>query len=201
MWSWSVYWMRPALLLRRCARDGSPRSQTGPCFGIPSVLPLGQPRRPRPCRNPRVFRSVLTSHRRRPHHAVLPAIPRRKDHHGAREPRAWRNRVAPDERDALVGTVLDDVMMQLQDSELIPRDLASYLVGSLRNSVRKQRRTATRQEKWHEERTHGCRAPVSGSSRNATRSIRCERHLRQIRETSSLWATPSASSPPRRWPR
>jgi RNA polymerase sigma factor (sigma-70 family) len=59
--------------------------------------------------------------------------------------------VPHDERDALVATVLDDVVMQLQDSELIPRDLASYLVGSLRNSVRKARRTEARREKRYED--------------------------------------------------
>lgn len=55
-------------------------------------------------------------------------------------------RVPGDERHALVVTVLDDLVMQLQDSRLVPRDLACYLVGSLRNSVRKSRRTAMRQE-------------------------------------------------------
>jgi DNA-directed RNA polymerase specialized sigma24 family protein len=59
--------------------------------------------------------------------------------------------VSPDERDALVATVLDDVVMQLQDSELIPRDLASYLVGSLRNSVRKTRRTDMRREQRYDD--------------------------------------------------
>lgn len=59
-------------------------------------------------------------------------------------------RVPSDERDELVATVLDDVVMQLRDSELVPRDLASYLVGSLRNSVRKSKRTEIRREKRHE---------------------------------------------------
>ena len=53
--------------------------------------------------------------------------------------------IARDERDALVTTVLDDVVMFLQDAALLPRDIGRYLVGALRNRARNAHRDATRQ--------------------------------------------------------
>lgn len=52
--------------------------------------------------------------------------------------------VDPDERDALVTTVLNDFVLHLCDSELVPRELARYLVGALRNRVRTVHRDASR---------------------------------------------------------
>lgn len=52
--------------------------------------------------------------------------------------------VDADERDALVTTVLDDFVLHLCDSELVPRELARYLVGALRNRVRTGHRNASR---------------------------------------------------------
>jgi DNA-directed RNA polymerase specialized sigma24 family protein len=50
----------------------------------------------------------------------------------------------PDERDALVTTVLDDFVLRLCDSELVPRELARYLVGALRNRARTAHRDVSR---------------------------------------------------------
>lgn len=52
--------------------------------------------------------------------------------------------VDPDERDALVTTVLNDFVLHLCDSELVPRELARYLVGALRNRVRTVHRDTSR---------------------------------------------------------
>jgi DNA-directed RNA polymerase specialized sigma24 family protein len=44
--------------------------------------------------------------------------------------------VAPDERDEVAATVLGDVLLHLQETDVPPRDLVRYLVGALRNHVR-----------------------------------------------------------------
>lgn len=53
--------------------------------------------------------------------------------------------VPSEERDSLVITVLDDVVMFLQDSASLPRSVGSYLVGSLRNRARNQHRAKARE--------------------------------------------------------
>jgi DNA-directed RNA polymerase specialized sigma24 family protein len=50
--------------------------------------------------------------------------------------RARRLNVPPDECDELAGTVLADVLIHLQETDVPPRDLVRYLVGSLRNRIR-----------------------------------------------------------------
>jgi len=50
--------------------------------------------------------------------------------------------VPPDERDEVVTTVLDDVVLHLMEHQLMPRHLARYLVAALRNRVRNRHRNA-----------------------------------------------------------
>lgn len=52
--------------------------------------------------------------------------------------------VPPDERDEVVTTVLDDVVLHLMENQLMPRHLARYLVAALRNSVRNRHRNSQR---------------------------------------------------------
>ena len=59
--------------------------------------------------------------------------------------------VARNERDAMVTTVLDDVVMFLQESTLLPRDIGRYLVGALRNRARNAYRDAARQQERQEQ--------------------------------------------------
>jgi RNA polymerase sigma factor (sigma-70 family) len=54
--------------------------------------------------------------------------------------RARRLNVPPDECDELAGTVLADVLMHLQETDVPPRDLVRYLVGALRNRIRNAHR-------------------------------------------------------------
>ncbi|MDB4912419.1 MAG: hypothetical protein JWM95_63 [Gemmatimonadetes bacterium] len=52
--------------------------------------------------------------------------------------------VPEDERSELVTTVLDDVVLHLQDVSFPPRDLSRYVVGALRNRVRTRHRDRER---------------------------------------------------------
>jgi RNA polymerase sigma factor (sigma-70 family) len=49
-----------------------------------------------------------------------------------------------DERDEIVTTVLDDVVLHLMENQLMPRHLARYLVAALRNRVRNWHRNSLR---------------------------------------------------------
>ena len=60
-----------------------------------------------------------------------------------------------DERDEMVTTLLDDVVLHLMEHRLAPRDLARYLVAAFRNRVRRRhrddgRRQATRSAAYSE---------------------------------------------------
>jgi hypothetical protein len=48
------------------------------------------------------------------------------------------------DREALVTTVLDDFILHVLDAELVPRELARYLVGAVRNESRKRHRSLER---------------------------------------------------------
>jgi RNA polymerase sigma factor (sigma-70 family) len=52
--------------------------------------------------------------------------------------------IPPEERDEMVTTLLDDVVLRLQDAELPPRELGRYLVGALRNRARNRHRDRKR---------------------------------------------------------
>jgi RNA polymerase sigma factor (sigma-70 family) len=52
--------------------------------------------------------------------------------------------VPPDERDEVVTTVLDDVVLHLMENQLMPRHLARYLVAALRNRARNWHRNSQR---------------------------------------------------------
>ena len=67
---------------------------------------------------------------------------------------ARRMGVPADEADELVTTLLDDFVLHVQDTELVPTQLARYLVGALRNRVRSKYRQATRR-RAHDERAYG----------------------------------------------
>jgi DNA-directed RNA polymerase specialized sigma24 family protein len=49
-----------------------------------------------------------------------------------------------DERDEIVTTVLDDVVLHLMENQLMPRHLTRYLVAALRNRVRNWHRNSLR---------------------------------------------------------
>jgi DNA-directed RNA polymerase specialized sigma24 family protein len=51
---------------------------------------------------------------------------------------------SPDERDEVAATVLGDVLLHLQETDVPPRDLVRYLVGALRNRVRNAHRERRR---------------------------------------------------------
>jgi DNA-directed RNA polymerase specialized sigma24 family protein len=55
--------------------------------------------------------------------------------------------IHPDERDELVTTLLDDVVLHLMEDAIAPRQLARYLVAALRNRARNHRRDAQRHER------------------------------------------------------
>ena len=59
---------------------------------------------------------------------------------------ARRMGVPAEERDELVTTVLGDVLLHLQETDLLPRDLARYVVGSLRNRARNGHRDRERRD-------------------------------------------------------
>src|SRR5881628_1980736 len=48
------------------------------------------------------------------------------------------------DRETLVTTVLDDFVLRVLDADLVPRELARYLVGAVRNEARKRHRTLMR---------------------------------------------------------
>ena len=51
-----------------------------------------------------------------------------------------------DEREEMVTTLLDDVVLHLMEHRLAPRDLARYLVGAFRNRARRRHRDAGRRD-------------------------------------------------------
>ena len=51
-----------------------------------------------------------------------------------------------DERDDMVTTLLDDVVLHLMEHRLAPRDLARYLVAAFRNRARRGHRDSTRRD-------------------------------------------------------
>lgn len=59
---------------------------------------------------------------------------------------ARRMSVPPEDRDELVTTLLDDVVLRLQEDELPPRELGRYLVAALRNRARNAHRDRKRRE-------------------------------------------------------
>jgi RNA polymerase sigma factor (sigma-70 family) len=54
------------------------------------------------------------------------------------------------ERDQLVDTLLDDIVIHLVEVEIPPHELATYIVTALRNRVRTWHREATRGRRTHE---------------------------------------------------
>jgi RNA polymerase sigma factor (sigma-70 family) len=52
--------------------------------------------------------------------------------------------IGPDERDALVTTLLDDAVLHLMENQIAPRHLTRYLVASLRNRARNHQRSSQR---------------------------------------------------------
>ncbi len=58
--------------------------------------------------------------------------------------------VPPDERDEVVTTVLDDVVLHLMEHQLMPRHLARYLVAALRNRARNRYRNVQRRLTAHD---------------------------------------------------
>lgn len=67
---------------------------------------------------------------------------------------ARRMGVAGGETDELVTTLLDDFVLHVQDTDVVPAQLARYLVGALRNRVRSRHRQATRR-RAHDETAYG----------------------------------------------
>jgi RNA polymerase sigma factor (sigma-70 family) len=59
---------------------------------------------------------------------------------------ARRMGIEGDERDEMVTTLLDDVVLHLMEHRLAPRDLARYLVGALRNRARRRHRDSGRRD-------------------------------------------------------
>ena len=59
---------------------------------------------------------------------------------------ARRMGVDGDERDDMVTTLLDDVVLHLMEHRLAPRDLARYLVGAFRNRARRRHRDSKRRD-------------------------------------------------------
>jgi len=59
---------------------------------------------------------------------------------------ARRMGVDGDERDDMVTTLLDDVVLHLMEHRLAPRDLARYLVAAFRNRARRRYRDSSRRE-------------------------------------------------------
>lgn len=57
---------------------------------------------------------------------------------------ARRMGIVGDERDEVVMTLLDDVVLHLMEHRLAPRDLARYLVAAFRNRARRRHRAAGR---------------------------------------------------------
>ena len=51
-----------------------------------------------------------------------------------------------DERDEMVTTLLDDVVLHLMEQRLAPKDLARYLVAAFRNRARRRHRDLSRRE-------------------------------------------------------
>jgi RNA polymerase sigma factor (sigma-70 family) len=63
---------------------------------------------------------------------------------------ARRMSIGPGERDELVTTLLDDVVMHLMEHQIAPRHLTRYLVASLRNRARNWHRDSHRRIAAHE---------------------------------------------------
>ncbi|MGH7485195.1 MAG: hypothetical protein ACREMY_06260, partial [bacterium] len=63
---------------------------------------------------------------------------------------ARRMGVDAEDRDEVVMTLLDDVVLHLIENALAPRHLARYLVASLRNRARRHHRDADRRRMIHE---------------------------------------------------
>jgi RNA polymerase sigma factor (sigma-70 family) len=63
---------------------------------------------------------------------------------------AQRMGVDLDERDEVVTTLLDDVVLHLMENQLAPRHLARYLVAALRNRARNHHRDAQRRRAVHD---------------------------------------------------
>ena len=63
---------------------------------------------------------------------------------------ARRMGVDAEDRDEIVMTLLDDVVLHLIENALAPRHLARYLVASLRNRARRHHRDADRRRAIHE---------------------------------------------------
>jgi len=68
---------------------------------------------------------------------------------------ARRMSIDADQRDELVTTLLDDVVLHLMECQATPRHLSKYLVAALRNRARNRhrdshRRLATRERAYHE---------------------------------------------------
>ena len=59
---------------------------------------------------------------------------------------AKRMGVDGDDRDDMVTTLLDDVVLHLMEQRLAPRDLARYLVAAFRNRARRRHRDSSRKE-------------------------------------------------------
>jgi hypothetical protein len=55
-----------------------------------------------------------------------------------------------DERLELVTTVLDDFVLHVQDDQIVPYDVARYLVAAVRNRIRTRHRDRTRARALHE---------------------------------------------------
>jgi len=59
---------------------------------------------------------------------------------------ARRMGIDGDDRDDMVTTLLDDVVLHLMEHRLAPRDLARYLVAAFRNRARRRHRDSSRRE-------------------------------------------------------
>lgn len=59
---------------------------------------------------------------------------------------ARRMSVAPDQRDEVVTTLLDDVVLHLMEHQIAPRHLTRYLVAALRNRARNRHRDLRRRD-------------------------------------------------------
>ena len=75
---------------------------------------------------------------------------------------ARRMSIGPDEREGIVTTLLDDVVLHLMEHEIAPRNLSRYLIASLRNRARNwhrdtHRRLVARESAYGESNTSGQR--------------------------------------------
>ncbi len=103
---------------------------------------------------------------------------------------ARRLSVPADERGELVTTVLDDIVLHLQDAAFPPRDLSRYVVGALRNRVRTRYRDSERSRLTKE----FAYATLDATSQRVVAECHSEYGLREAEASGSNPRPPLASA-------